>query len=225
MDEPKSNAPKPRKPFKWAKALAVLGGFAPLAWFLYQLYSKRIVFERVVEDVVRYFGYYSLVFLLASLACTPLRVLFGWAWPAQMRKSLGLFGFFYAALHLYLDVFFQQGFDLKILFVRDMDLDRNLYWTIFVDEFKLFQIFGMTAFALLIPLALTSTGWAARKMGAKWWLRLHMLVYPIAILGVVHFYMAVKSKTDKTEPLIFGGVLAVLLGVRLVKTLMAKRAA
>ncbi|HLX62535.1 MAG TPA: protein-methionine-sulfoxide reductase heme-binding subunit MsrQ [Planctomycetota bacterium] len=222
-----STSPASRKIYNaliyWAVFLAAS---APLAWHGYKWYAGKAKVSLEAELIVRYFGYFALILLLASLTCTPLRILFKWSWPARVRKTLGLFGFFYACVHLFIYVFYQQDFEFKNLFVRDEDLDRNLYATIFGDAWKFpFQLFGMAAFLLLIPLALTSTNWAVRKLGGKNWQRLHYLVYPIAILGVVHFYMGIKSKTEKTPAWILAGVLAVLLGVRVVKRLLPKRKA
>jgi len=212
--------PRTRINFVWWAAVAA--GFVPLAWHVYGRLTGDIDLALATELIVRYFGYYALVFLLASLACTPLRVLFGWAWPAKLRKTFGLFGFFYAAIHLYIYVFYEKGFDLVNLYFKD-ELGRNLYVTIFGEAWRFpFQLFGMTAFLLLIPLALTSTNWATRKLGGKHWQRLHMLVYVISVLGVIHFYMGIKSN-DKTEALIFGAILAVLLGVRVYKRFAPKK--
>jgi sulfoxide reductase heme-binding subunit YedZ len=218
------------RPIYW---IAIAAGCAPLAWYLFRFYApdsllsafstKRVSLAREVEVIVRYFGWFGAFFLLASLACTPLRLLFGWSWAASLRKPLGLFGFFYAAAHLYTYVFYQEAFDLRNLWARDEDLDRNLYGTIFGEALKFpFQLVGMAAFILLVPLALTSTNWALRKMGGKNWQRLHKLVYPITILVAIHYIMAIKSPV-KTKGIIFASILALLLGVRVYKWLERKR--
>lgn len=143
--------------------------------------------------------------LIASLACTPLRTVFKLQWPARLRKLLGLLGFFYVCLHMLTYTGLDQGFNLPKVFRESL--------------VRPFLLFGMTAFVLLIPLAITSTNGMLKKLGGKRWLALHRLVYLIVILGVVHFYLRIKGR-DHTEPLIWGSIVAVLLMVRIIKSLM-----
>lgn len=154
-----------------------------------------------VEALIHRLGSWTLNFLLATLAITPLRRLTGRAWLLRFRRMLGLFAFFYLCLHFlayaWVDQRFAMGYILE-------DIAERPYITI-----------GFAAFLLLIPLAVTSTrGWI-RRLGPRW-KKLHRLVYAAALLGVWHFYWLVKA--DVLEPLIYGGILAVLLGMRLKKS-------
>ncbi len=144
-------------------------------------------------------GIWALRFLFASLAITPLRRLFGWNRLVQYRRMLGLFAFFYASLHLLTYIVLDRYFDLSGI-VEDI-AERP------------FITFGMLAFALMIPLALTSTkGWI-RRLGRKWQL-LHRLVYFSAIAASLHFVWKVKVAIG--EPVYYAAILAVLLGFRVV---------
>ena len=151
-----------------------------------------------VETLVRSTGDWTLRFLLITLLITPLRNLTGQGLLLRLRRMLGLFAFFYACLHLSLYI----------------GLDKYLYWDeILRDIYKRpFITIGMLAFLMLVPLAVTSTNAMMRRLGRNW-VRLHKLVYLIAIAAVVHFYMLVKA--DVTEPLIYGTILTILFIFRL----------
>jgi sulfoxide reductase heme-binding subunit YedZ len=153
-----------------------------------------------VETLVRTTGDWTLRFLLFTLLITPLRNLTGQALLMRLRRMLGLFAFFYACLHLSLYI----------------GLDKFLYWDeILADIYKRpFITVGMLAFLMLVPLAVTSTNAMMRRLGRNW-VRLHKLIYVIAVAAVLHFYMLVKA--DVTEPLIYGAILAVLFIFRLPK--------
>jgi sulfoxide reductase heme-binding subunit YedZ len=144
-------------------------------------------------------GIWALRFLLASLAITPLRRLTGWNRLIQYRRMLGLFAFFYATLHLSTYVVFDRYFELKGILE---DVAKRPYITV-----------GMLAFALMVPLALTSTqGWI-RRLGRRWQL-LHRLVYLSAIAACLHFLWKVKVMIG--EPVYYAAILALLLAARLV---------
>jgi methionine sulfoxide reductase heme-binding subunit len=154
-----------------------------------------------IEFITLKTGFWALTLLLAALAVTPVRRLTGWNALIQLRRPLGLFAFFYATLHfltyIVLDQFFAFGMIVD-------DIVKRPYITV-----------GFAALVLLTPLALTSTrGWI-RRLGRNW-RRLHWLIYPAAALAVLHFYWKKSAKADVAEPLIFAGVLVVLLAVRLV---------
>ncbi|MCW9031122.1 MAG: sulfoxide reductase heme-binding subunit YedZ [Gammaproteobacteria bacterium] len=157
------------------------------------------------EVLTRSTGEWTLRFLLLTLAMTPLRQLTGSAWPLRMRRMLGLFSFFYVCVHLstylVLDHFFDWDEIIK-------DIIKRPYIT-----------FGMLAFTLLIPLAITSTNKMMKRLGRRW-KSLHKLVYLIAILGVLHFLLLVKA--DLREPIIYALILLVLLAARLKPTLLKK---
>ena len=152
-----------------------------------------------IEDITHRTGDWTLRFLLAALAVTPLRKLLGWSSLASYRRMVGLFAFFYAVLHLstYLVLDFFFAFDL----ILD-DIVERRYVTA-----------GFTGFVLLVPLALTSTKGMIRRLGGQRWRRLHRLGYLAAVAGVVHYLWLVKI--DIGPPLVYAAVLAVLFGVRL----------
>jgi sulfoxide reductase heme-binding subunit YedZ len=151
-----------------------------------------------IEELIHSLGKWGLKFLLITLAVTPLRRVTGWNWLVRFRRMLGLFAFFYLLLHFLAYAGLDQRFDLPVIFE---DVVERPYITI-----------GVTALLLLIPLAVTSTNGMMRRLGKRW-VQLHRLVYLIAVLGVWHFYWQVKL--DTLEPLIYAGILAVLLGFRL----------
>lgn len=152
-----------------------------------------------IETINRYTGDWTLRFLLLTLAITPLRKLSGWHVVIRLRRMLGLFAFFYASLHFLSWIWLDQYFDIQAIL---KDVAKRPFITL-----------GFTCFVLLIPLAVTSTNAMVRRLGGRNWQRLHQLVYFIATGGVIHFLWLVKS--DITQPLIYGLLLAVLLGFRL----------
>ena len=154
-----------------------------------------------VEELIHRCGKWGLKFILITLAVTPLRGLTGWNWLIRFRRMLGLFAFFYILLHFLVYAGLDQRFDLAVILE---DIAERPYITI-----------GMAALVLLVPLAVTSTNGMMRRLGRRW-KQLHRLVYPIAILGVWHFYWQVKL--DTLEPIIYAAILAALLGYRLVRS-------
>jgi sulfoxide reductase heme-binding subunit YedZ len=159
-----------------------------------------------VERIQDTLGIWGLRLLLATLAVTPLRILGGWPWMQAFRRMLGLFAFFYITLHFLWYLFVDQALDWRQLAA---DVAKRPYVTA-----------GFTALVLLIPLAVTSTRRAMRRLGRRWQ-KLHRLVYPAAILGCVHFWWQVKA--DVREPLVYSVILAVLLGWRLYRRRVADR--
>jgi len=151
-----------------------------------------------IEYITRSTGWWILSFLMLTLLVTPLRRLTGWNWLLRLRRMLGLYAFFYVCLHFSIYIWLDQFFDWQSIV---KDIAKRPFITI-----------GFAGFVLLIPLAMTSTNAMVRRLGSKRWQALHRLVYVIAILGVIHFWWLVKK--DVTEPLIFAGILAVLLGIR-----------
>jgi methionine sulfoxide reductase heme-binding subunit len=160
-----------------------------------------------ISEALNRLGLTALVFLGLSLACTPIQLLTPWTWPVRIRRALGLVGFGYATLHL----------------LTYLGLDQQLALGDVLEDVgkRPFITVGFVAWVLLVPLALTSTQPAVKKLGFVRWKRLHRLAYLCAALGVVHFYWRVKK--DHTEPLIYGAVLAFLLGVRAVDSLRHRK--
>lgn len=155
-----------------------------------------------VEFVIRSLGTWTLVFLLATLSVTPLKWITGKVWLVQFRRMLGLFAFFYVCLHLLAYAGLDQWFDWNAI---THDIAKHPY-----------VLVGFAAFVLLVPLAATSNKFAMRRLGSRWQ-QLHRLVYLIAVLGVVHYWWLVKK--DVREPLVYAAVLAVLLGIRILRRL------
>lgn len=161
-----------------------------------------------IDVITRTTGRWTLTFLLITLSVTPIRKLSGLPWLIRFRRMLGLFAFFYGSLHLMTYVWLDKFFD-----VHEMlhDIAKRRFITA-----------GMTAWFLMLPLAITSTkGWI-RRMGGKPWQKLHRLIYFSAAAGVVHFIWLVKA--DLRRPLTYGAVLAVLLSYRVITWMVARRA-
>ena len=185
------------KDTRFAKLVLLVNGLVPLTLLLWDVYRKHVG-ANPLEFVTRTTGMLTLVFLLISLAVTPLRRVTGLNWLVRFRRMLGLFAFFYGSLHLLTYVAFDRFFHLT---------------TIPGDVLKRpFIAIGMTAFFLMLPLAVTSTDKMVKRLGGKRWMRLHRVVYLSGIMGVLHYYMLVKS--DVRLPLTFAFLLAVLLGFR-----------
>ncbi|PPD55899.1 MAG: sulfoxide reductase heme-binding subunit YedZ [Methylotenera sp.] len=151
-----------------------------------------------IEFIEHSTGTWALVFLLITLSMTPIRLLTGQVWQIQLRRVLGLFMFFYACLHIITYVW------LDFVFMWD---------ELLIDVAKHPRILvGFAAFLLAIPLAATSNSYMIKRLKTNW-KKLHQVVYLIAILAVVHFWMLVKK--DLTEPIYYAVVLIALLGIRL----------
>jgi sulfoxide reductase heme-binding subunit YedZ len=151
-----------------------------------------------IEKIMRTTGYWTLALLLVTLTATPLRLLWGWYWPIRIRRMLGLFAFFYGSLH----------------FLAYLVLDQFFDWAAIVDDIveRPYITVGFPSFVLMIPLAVTSTDRMIKRLGGKRWRLLHLLIYPIATGGVVHFAWLVKK--DLTTPLTFAALLLILFGIR-----------
>jgi methionine sulfoxide reductase heme-binding subunit len=150
-----------------------------------------------IQDLTLRTGYPALVLLMLCLACTPLNILFGWKWAPALRKPLGLYSFLYVCLHL-------------LIFVAlDYGLDATLIGEAIAE--KRYVLAGLAAFLLLLPLALTSTRGAMRRLGRQW-KRVHWLIYPAGMLAVLHYLWLSKVPY---QPLLFAALLACLLALRL----------
>jgi len=150
-----------------------------------------------VETMTHETGEWTLRFLLLTLMITPLRRLSGKSWIIKLRRMLGLYAFFYACLHFTTYIWFDQYFDwMEII----KDIPKRPFITV-----------GFTAFILLVPLAITSNNRMMRLL-KKNWIKLHKMVYVIAVLGVLHFLWLVKA--DTLEPMIYAIILLILLGYR-----------
>ncbi len=177
--------------------LVVFNGLIPLLVLGWDAYHGQLG-ANSVNYALHVTGILSLIFLVGSLVMTPLRWVSGWSGWIAFRRALGLYGFFYAVLHVAIYV----------------GLDRQLSVASTFSEIwaRRFLQVGTAAVFLMVPLALTSTNAMIQRMGAKKWKLLHRTAYLVAILGVVHYYMLVKS--DIRQPVAFAIVLTGLLGAR-----------
>ena len=182
-----------------------IGCFVPLGRLLYKGWTGGLG-ANPIEFITLSTGTWTLIFLLATLSITPLRKLTGQSWLIRIRRLIGLFAFFYASLHFTTYVWLDKFFEFQEM-VEDVMKRR-------------FITVGFLAFTLLVPLAMTSTTWAVRKLGGKNWQRLHRLIYLSAVAGVIHFWWKVKA--DVREPAIYAAILGGLLLLRLAITAREK---
>jgi sulfoxide reductase heme-binding subunit YedZ len=185
-------------PMPWLAPGIWIGGMAPLAAILVRTASGGLGANPIAE-VMNQLGLTALVLLVTSLACTPARYLFGWTWPARIRRDLGLLAFGYAVLHFLVYLVLDQVVDLGAIVA---DIAKRPFITV-----------GFAALVLLVPRALTSTKASVRRLGYVRWEKLHRLVYLAGILAVIHFFWRVKI--DVTQPMLYALVVAGLFAVRL----------
>ncbi|HLZ30485.1 MAG TPA: protein-methionine-sulfoxide reductase heme-binding subunit MsrQ [Chloroflexota bacterium] len=186
-------------PLPWLKPGLFIGALAPLSIMVVEAAGGNLGANPVAE-IENVLGFSALVLLMASLACTPARRVFGWTWPARVRRLLGLYAFFYVSLHFLTYVLVDQGLDASRIVD---DIVKRPFITV-----------GFAALVLLVPLAFTSTTPSIRRLGYRRWNRLHQLAYVAGVLAVIHFIWRVKI--DVSQPLAYAAVLTVLLLVRLV---------
>lgn len=197
-----------RRRMQLVKVAVFVAALLPLLKLVADALLGRLGANPIAEAMNR-LGFWTLTTLFATLACTPLNVMFGWTWPLQLRRMLGLFSFFYATMHVANYVVVDQAFDFGEI-LEDVQKRR-------------FITAGFAAWLLLVPLALTSTtGWI-RRLGGRRWRALHRLAYVAAALGVVHDVW--RYKVLEVEPVVFM-VVGVALGlVRLVAVVRRRRRA
>jgi len=192
----------PRRDTRFAKFLVFVNALVPgtlLAWDA--LHGHLGV--NGVNYALHTTGLLALIFLLLTLAVTPVRKLTGWNAVLAYRRALGLFAFAYTCVHFLIFFVFDRALSIPST-VHEILTRRYLF-------------IGTTALLLMTPLAVTSTNGMQLRLGARRWKTLHRLIYLVASLGALHYYMLVKS--DTRQPLAFAAVLAALLGYRLVRSL------
>jgi sulfoxide reductase heme-binding subunit YedZ len=160
-----------------------------------------------IAEVENELGLAALILLIASLACTPARRVFGWTWPPRIRRELGLLAFGYVVLHVGIYVFLDQTLDLQAMFE---DIVKRPFITV-----------GFAALVLLVPLAVTSTRSSIRRLGFVRWQRLHQLAYVAAGLAAIHFIWRVKI--DVSQPVAYAAVLGALLLLRVAFWVASRR--
>lgn len=181
------------------KILVFIISLVPVSLLLYDAFTDQLG-ANPIETLHFRLGDWALRFLCLGLAITPIKKMTGIKELVRFKRLLGLYAFFYASLHFLVYICLDLSFSIEQL----MDeIPKSPY-----------IIVGLLTYALLIPLALTSTKKMQKRLGQKW-RRLHRLVYLIAILAVVHYLWL--TKIDITEPLIYMGVIGVLLGFRMIK--------
>jgi sulfoxide reductase heme-binding subunit YedZ len=178
--------------------LVWLACFAPLLWLAWRGYTNDLG-ANPIDKLIRELGVWGLRLLIVGLAITPAAKLLRQPRLIRFRRTIGLFAFAYVLLHLTNYVVTDQWFDWAAI---GKDILKRPFITV-----------GMAAFVLLVPLAVTSTNWALRKLGPVRWRKLHRLTYVIVPLGVIHYLMLVKA--DQKPPLIYGAIVALLLGWRM----------
>jgi methionine sulfoxide reductase heme-binding subunit len=187
----------------WLKPVTLFLLVLPFAWIAGQWalllsgMENELGFEPVAATH-HFLGQTAIRILLISLAVTPFRDLTRWAPVLQVRRRIGLAAFWYALLHL------------LAYFGVDLFFSLPALWEDIVE--RTYITFGMAALVMLVPLAVTSFNSMIRRLGAQRWQRLHMLVYPLAILAVTHHFFAEKGL--QPGPLVHAGILALLLGWR-----------
>ncbi len=181
------------------KKILFLVCLLPFSYLIYKTFLNQLG-ANPISEIIHFTGLWALNFFLITLAMTPLRTMFNIVQPLKFRRMLGLFASFYLTLH----------------FVAYSGLDLHFNWSeISHDLLKHpFVYVGFSALLLTLPLVVTSTNYAQRRL-KKNWKRLHKLAYLIPLLGVVHFWWLVKR--DLTQPILYAIVLSGLLGIRLVK--------
>ncbi|HZW50839.1 MAG TPA: protein-methionine-sulfoxide reductase heme-binding subunit MsrQ [Rudaea sp.] len=192
-----------------------IAAFKPLVFIACLLPLAHLVWDAVqgtlgtdpVAQLEHRSGDWALRLLLATLAITPLRRISGWHKAIRFRRMLGLFAFFYVSVHLTIY----------------LAIDLGGFWSQLLGEIikRPYITVGFAAWLLLIPLALTSTQAMMRRLGRNWQ-RLHRLIYPIALLGVLHYFWLVKA--DHREPAVYLAIWVVLMMLRLpMKQMRARR--
>jgi sulfoxide reductase heme-binding subunit YedZ len=189
------------------KTVVWIACLAPFCWLVWGAVSNNLGPDPTAAMAFAT-GLATLRLLTITLAITPLRRLSSRLnWLIKFRRLIGLFAFFYATLHMLTYVALYSGFNVPAMLT---DVAKRRFITM-----------GVAAYLLLLPLALTSTTWAIRKLGGKRWNRLHKLVYVAAICGVIHYWWQVKPGV--ITPITITVILAVLLIARPVQTFMQRR--
>jgi methionine sulfoxide reductase heme-binding subunit len=176
------------------KITIFLAALTPIGRLLWKYFHDGLG-ANPIEFITHSTGDWTLILILITLSVTPARQITRQYWLIGVRRMLGLFAFFYGALHFVTYIWLDQSFDLHGVL---KDIVKRPFITV-----------GFAAFLLMIPLALTSTAWSIRYLGGRNWQSLHRLIYFTAILGVIHYLWLVKA--DRKKPLEYGFLLSVLL--------------
>ncbi len=186
---------------RFGKLLLLVNGALPLILLVWDAAHHKLG-ANPPKFAILTTGMMTLIFLVLTMAVTPLRKLAGLNWLIRFRRMLGLYAFFYGCLHLLLFFSLDRAFSIPGTLTEMVK--------------RKFLILGSTALLIMVPLAITSTDGMIKRLGGKRWRALHRLAYVAAVCGVVHYYMQVKA--DVRQPRVFAAVLVVLLGYRLLVT-------
>lgn len=189
---------------RFAKFVVLVNGAVPLGMLGWDAYRHQLGVNPV-EKLQDTTGMLTLIFLMLTLAVTPVRKISGWNWLSNFRRMLGLYAFFYGCLHFL--AYFWGDRELNIIGTITDVIHRPFIWL------------GMLALLAMAPLAATSTNAMIKRLGAARWKMLHRLVYVAGIAAVIHYWM--RGKVVTAKPLIFSAVLAVLLGYRIISGYLA----
>jgi sulfoxide reductase heme-binding subunit YedZ len=204
------------------KPLVFVAALAPVAYMVWAALNGELTADPL-KEITHETGDWTIRFIVLTLAVTPARRLFGVNWLIKFRRMLGLYAFFYGTLHFLIYVVADRfaGLDFPDGMVA-LSTVRALGASIWEDIAKRPYItVGFLGWSLMIPLAVTSTtGWI-RRIGGKRWQLLHRLIYITAVAGVVHYWWLVKA--DIRHPAVYGAIVALLLGFRLVTALQKVR--
>jgi DMSO/TMAO reductase YedYZ heme-binding membrane subunit len=183
---------------RFAKSLVLVNAAVPAVLLGWDAWHHKLG-ANPVNFAILTTGMLALIFLLLTLAVTPLRKITGLNWIIFSRRTLGLYTFFYASLH----------------FLIFFGLDRSFSISGTLSEMvkRKYLFVGATGLLIMVPLAVTSTNAMMKRLGGKRWRALHRLAYIAAIAGVIHYYMQVKA--DVRQPLVFAAVLSILFAYRL----------
>jgi methionine sulfoxide reductase heme-binding subunit len=192
---------------RWTKVLLFLVCLVPLMQLAWQAWKQDLT-ANPVEYITHDTGDWTIRFLMITLTVTPLRMLLNQPLLVRFRRMVGLFAFLYGCLHLTTWLVLDKYFDWSEM---GKDILKRPYITM-----------GMAAFAMMVPLAVTSTAGWVRRLGFRRWQKLHRLVYFSALAGVIHYYWLVKS--DIRLPLLYAAILGVLMGYRLMTRIRTRRA-
>ncbi len=192
---------------RWSKILLFVLCASPLFLLGWRAWNEDLT-ANPIEFITHFTGDWTIRFLVATLAITPLRKLLNRPSLVRYRRMVGLFAFFYGTLHL----------------TTYLWLDKFFAWSEIVKDIgkRPFITAGFAAFLCMVPLAITSTAGWIRRLGGKRWQMLHRLVYASAVCGVIHYYWLVKS--DIRLPVLYGSLVALEFGYRLLTRKRRKKA-
>ena len=189
--------------YTWLQIITHVSAWLPAVYLIVAYLSDNLTVNPI-QELTKRSGYFALILLVLSLACTPANTLFGWRFALKIRRPLGLYAFLYAFGHFLTFAGLDYGFDLDLLPEAILE--------------KPFILIGATALLILTALAVTSFQWWMKRLG-KNWKRLHKLIYLAAPLVVLHFAWSQKGdllrlQGDILQPLVFGLIVGVLLLLR-----------